>query len=131
MKRISCLLLTVAVLASATSCSKEKDATPAGPKEYQVAYRISSSTLAQSDFVSYTNDAGGTTILNNVALPASYSFKRTMKQGDHVNVAASISSGAPAASDITASILLDGKEVKKETSWGAGAQVAPTYVIGE
>lgn len=129
MKRLTYLLLSGLTLATAASCSKD-DATPTGPKEYQVEYRISSTTAPASDYISYDNESGGTTTLNNVPLPAIYRFKRTMKQGDHVGLLASLDGGT-AASEITASILLDGREVKKETGLGAEAQALPVYVIGQ
>ncbi|GAB3244048.1 hypothetical protein GCM10027346_41330 [Hymenobacter seoulensis] len=129
MKRLTYLLLSCAALATATSCSKD-DATPSGPTEYQVEYRISSATAPTSDYISYDNERGGITTLNNVPLPATYRFKRTMKQGDHLSLLASLDGGT-AASEITASILLDGREVKKETGRGADAQVVPVYVIGQ
>ena len=129
MKRLTYLLLSTITLACAASCSKD-DATPAGPREYHVEYRISSTTAPTSDYISYDNESGGTTTLNNVPLPATYRFKRTMKQGDHLSLLASLDGGT-AALEITASILLDGREVKKETGRGADAQVVPVYVIGQ
>ncbi|UOQ75232.1 hypothetical protein [Hymenobacter cellulosilyticus] len=129
MKRLATLLLSCAALATASNCAKD-DATPTGPKEYQVEYRISSTTVQASDYISYDNESGGTTTVNNVPLPASYRFKRTMKQGDHLSLLASLNGGT-AASEITAAILLDGKEVKKETGRGTNAQAVPVYVIGK
>lgn len=93
-------------------------------------YRVSSSTAPLSDYISYDNESGGTTTLNNVSLPATYRFKRTMKQGDHVGLLASLNGGT-SASEITATILLDGREVRKETGRGADAQAVPVYVIGQ
>lgn len=129
MKRLATLLLSCTALATASSCAKD-DAMPTGPKEYQVEYRISSTTAPVSDYISYDNESGGTTTVNNVPLPATYRFKRTMKQGDHLSLLASLDGGT-AASEITAAILLDGKEVKKETGRGADAQAVPVYVIGQ
>jgi len=129
MKRLTFLLLSSLALTTAVSCSKD-DATPAGPKEYQVEYRITSTTAPSSDYISYDNESGGTTTVNNVLLPATYRFKRTMKQGDHLSLLASLDGGT-AASEITAAILLDGREVKKETGHGADAQAVPVYVIGQ
>ncbi|MBC6609069.1 hypothetical protein H8B13_19780 [Hymenobacter sp. BT188] len=127
MKRLAYLLLSGATLATA-SCSKD-DATPTGPKEYQVEYRVSSPTAPVSEYISYDNESGGTT-LNNVALPATYRFKRTMKKGDHLSMLASLDGGT-ATSEITVAILLDGREVKKETGRGTDAQAVPVYVIGQ
>ncbi|MCC3154742.1 hypothetical protein Q3A66_15850 [Hymenobacter sp. BT770] len=129
MKRLTYLLLSGLTLTTVASCSKD-DATPAGPKEYQVEYRISSPTAPLSDYLSYDNESGGTTTLNNVPLPATYRFKRTMKQGDHLSLLASLDGGT-AASEITAAILLDGREVKKETGRGTDAQAVPVYVLGQ
>ena len=129
MKRLATLVLSCAALATASSCSKD-DATPTGPKEYQVEYRISSTTAPASDYISYDNESGGTTTVNNVPLPATYRFKRTMKQGAHLSLLASLDGGT-AASEITAAILLDGREVKKQTGRGANAQAAPVYVLGQ
>lgn len=128
MKRLTYLLLTGLTLGTASSCSKD-DATPTGPKEYQVEYRISSTTAPTSDCISYDNESGGTTTVNNVSLPATYRFKRTMKPGDHLSLLASLDGGTT-TSEITAAILLDGREVKKETGRGADAQAVPVYVLG-
>ncbi|MCC2548516.1 hypothetical protein LJY25_18860 [Hymenobacter sp. BT175] len=127
MKRFAYLLLSCASLA--TSCSKDNDATPSGPKEYQVEYKVTSNAPT-SDYLSYTNESGGNTTLSNTPLPVSYKFKRTMKQGDNLTILASIDGGT-AASEITCAILLDGKEVKKATGRGVDAQAVPVYVIGE
>jgi len=133
MKRLAYLLLSCATLV-ATSCSKDDTATPNNiqPKDYKVEYRVSSTTNAEADYISYTNATGGTSDLRNVPLPASYSFTRNMKIGDSSLLLASIpSTGSTAASNITVSILLDGKEVKKETGTGVGAQAVPVWVIGQ
>jgi hypothetical protein len=133
MKRLTYLLLSCATLA-ATSCSKNSEPAPTtfvGPKDYQVEYRVSSTSDVVAKHVSYTNATGGTTDLDNVPLPASYSFKRNMKQGDSSLLLANIPAGGTAASNITVSILLDGKEVKKETGTGTSAQAVPVWVIGQ
>ncbi|GAB2469918.1 hypothetical protein GCM10011375_40600 [Hymenobacter qilianensis] len=131
MKRLATLLLNCATLV-ATSCSKDDNGvTPVGPKDYTVEYRVSSTSNLVSDYISYTNATGGTTTLTNVALPVSYSFTRTMKQGDSATLLASLPAGGTAASNITVAILLDGKEVKKETGTGDRAQAVPVWVIGQ
>lgn len=130
MKKLAYLLLTCAALAS-TSCSKNSEPAPTiTPKDYQVEYRISSTSDLVADYVSYTNATGGTTTLSAVPLPATYSFTRNMKLGDSSTLLASVP-GATAGSNVTVSILLDGKEVKKETGTGARAQAVPVWVIGQ
>ncbi|MGI4734263.1 MAG: MmpS family transport accessory protein [Janthinobacterium lividum] len=133
MKRLTYLLLCCAALAAA-SCSKDNETSPSTfvqPKDYQVEYRVSSTSDPIAKHISYTNATGGTTDLDNVPLPASYSFTRNMKQGDNSLLLANIPAGGTAASNITVSILLDGKEVKKETGTGTTAQAVPVWVIGQ
>jgi hypothetical protein len=133
MKRLAYLLLSCATLIT-TSCSKNSEPAPTNfvaPKDYQVEYRVSSTSELVAKHISYTNATGGTTELDNVPLPVSYSFKRNMKQGDSCLLLANIPAGGTAASNITVTILLDGKEVKKETSTGVSAQAVPVWVISQ
>lgn len=134
MKNIACLLLTCATLSlGTTACSKSDDpqATPTvAPKDYQVEYRISSTTAASADYVAYGNETGATTTLGTTALPKTFTFKRNMKLGDNLTLSASLPAGT-AASEVTTAILLDGKEVKKTTTRGAGTLAVAVYVIGE
>ena len=130
MKKIALFLLSGLALVTAPGCSKKNDSDPNVTKEYQVEYRVSSPNATIADDIHYTNETGGTTMLDNVALPATYKFKRTMKRSDSSLILARLSGGT-ATSEITASILLDGKEMKKATGRGANAQVVPVYIIGE
>lgn len=130
MKKTALFLLSGLALATAPGCSKKNDPDVKAPREYQVEYRVSSPTVRTADAVNYTNDTGGTSMLNNVSLPATFTFKRTMKQSDNLVILAGIHGGT-ATSEITASILLDGVEVKKETGRGTDAQAVPVYIIGQ
>lgn len=112
------------------SCSKDDsdDASPStGPKEYQVEYRVTASQATTAQII--YRDATGTEVVDQVAaLPKTYSFKRTMKQADVVSCGAFLSS-APASATVTSTLLVDGKEVKKETGSGANAQAIAIYLI--
>lgn len=130
MKHFAHFLLSGLLVTSLASCSDSKKTDPVAPKEYEVEYRISSTTVTKSDFVLYTNETGGQTQLSGVSLPVSYKFKRTMKLGDATSILASVSSGN-ASSDITATILLDGQEKKKETGRGQNAQANTVFIIGQ
>lgn len=78
----------------------------------------------------YRNKTGAATTLATTALPATHSFKRTMKPGDGLSILARLPSGT-AASEITTLVLLDGWEVTRATGRGVGAQAVSVYVIGE
>lgn len=131
MKRLAYLLLTCATLSlGTTACSKSADpqaAPSSGPKEYQVEYRISSTEPA-ADYVAYANETGANTTLGTTALPKNFTFKRTMKRGDNLNLSASTGTGT-AATEVTTAILLDGKEVKKTTARGSGALAVAVFVV--
>lgn len=133
MKKLAYLLLSCATLTLGTvSCSKESDpqSSPTGaPKDYQVEYRVSSTEPA-ADYLAYANETGASTTLGTTALPKSFSFKRNMKRGDNLTVSATVPGGT-AATEVTTTILLDGKEVKKATARGAGQLAVAVYVIGE
>ena len=129
-------LTTLAALATAllSGCSKTNDPMPvastaSAPKSYQVEYRVSSTTSKEATYFAYTNETGGTTTLTTLALPATLTFKRTMKLGDHVSFLAELPSTSPATAEITGVILLDGQQVVTDTGRGAGAVANVVYVI--
>jgi hypothetical protein len=135
MKKLAYLLLSCAALSlGTTSCSKNEEPTPVAaadvPRDYQVEYRVSSSTDLATDYLAYDNETGGTTTLGLVPLPTSYSFKRNMKKGDHLRLLASIPGGT-ASSEVTVTIFLDGKQVKQDVGRGIKARAVPVYIIGE
>ncbi|KUG07270.1 MmpS family transport accessory protein [Solirubrum puertoriconensis] len=130
MKQLTRVLIGSFCLAAAAGCAKEDNSKPTGPKEYQVEYRISSPSATTANFVLYGNETGGNTQLSNVALPATYTFKRTMKYGDAVNVLANLNTNS-ATAEITTVILLDGQEKKRETGRGNNAQANTVFVIGQ
>jgi hypothetical protein len=133
MKHLAYLILSCAALAT-TSCAKNSEPAPTpsdGSKDYQVEYRVSSTSDLAAKHLYYTNATGETTTLDNVPLPVSYSFKRRMKKGDNMLLFATIAPGGTAASNITVSILLNGKELTKETGTGTSAQAVPVWVMSE
>lgn len=70
-------------------------------------------------------DATGTQVIDeNVALPKTYTFKRTLKSQDLLNIGAFPLSGS-AATSVTCTILLDGKEVSTKTD----PQTVATYLL--
>lgn len=118
-------LLTLATLAqSAVACSKTD-----APGPSPVAPRVSATECRvrapAADYVSDSSETETTTVL-----PATYSFKRTMKTGDGLSVLTSLP-GGPATLDVKTPTLLDGKEVKRGTSRGVASQAVSVYVVNE
>jgi len=133
-KKLAYLLLSCATLSLGTvACSNDNAPQPTptqGPKDYQVEYRVTSTTDASADYVAYANETGATTTLATTALPKTFTFKRNMKLGDNLSLVATIPGGT-ASSEVTTTILLDGKEVKKASGRGVDARAITVYVIGE
>jgi len=107
-----CLLMLV------TSCSKDNDEQPetgsSYPKEVNIEYRITSTTgLATADIL-YVNETGGRTSVDNVSLPYSLKFKRTVNSLDNAAISFSKSASGTAKSEI----LVEDKVVKTETFSG-------------
>lgn len=125
MKKLAYLLISC--VAFATVCGCKKNTEPSGSREYQVEYRITSPTAAKAD-IDYTNETGGSTSLDDQALPKSYTFRRTMSPTDFLTILVFLNDGK-LASEVTVAILLDGNEVEKQTGRGVNASVAMAYQI--
>lgn len=128
MKKRLLMLLMLPLLAG--SCSKDsEDATPSNqPKEYQVEYRVTAVGYTQARSIIY-RDATGTQITDeNVPLPKTYSFKATLKSKDLLSVGA-FPPGGSAASSVTCTILLDGKQVGTKSDPGPDPQTVATYLL--
>ncbi|GGE65760.1 hypothetical protein GCM10011413_35330 [Pedobacter psychrotolerans] len=70
-----------------TSCSKsnyQPGNSNSYPKDVNVEYRITAISGVNSGDVLYANASGGNTSVDNVSLPYSVKFKRTVKQLDNL-----------------------------------------------
>ena len=110
----------LALLLSATllfSCKKDKDNDqPSGfPKEVDIEYRVTATagSLTKAD-VTYTNETGGLSDIDNAALPFSKKFRKTVNKYDVIGL--STTSTLPGG--LKAEILVDNKVVKTETFTG-------------
>lgn len=118
LKKQSLKIVTlIAAVVFFASCSKDKDNGPdqqsGYPKEVTVEYKVTSTNLPKAD-LTFTNETGGTTRVSNAALPASKSFKRTVKFGDDASMGITSYTGGT----IKVEIWIDGKLSKTETYSG-------------
>ncbi len=108
----------LALLLSATllfSCKKgnDNDDTPGGfPKEVNIEYKVTATAgnLTKAD-VTYTNETGGISTVDNAALPFSKKLKKTVDK--YEVIAISTTSALPGG--LKAEILIDNKVAKTET----------------
>ena len=104
-------------------------------REYTVGYSVSATGSSSASVVAYAGPTGNLVQLTNVSVPTTYTFKRTLRAGDGLNIVATVA--APlVATTITATILLDGKVVQTQTGTsqgggtsGASATANIAYVI--
>lgn len=82
---VPCLLLMMFI----TSCSKNNDQpgnNNSYPKDVNVEYRVTAISGVSNGDVLYANASGGNTSVDNVSLPYSVKFKRTVKQSDNLAI---------------------------------------------
>jgi len=106
-----------------TSCSKSNDQpdnSNSYPKDVNVEYRVTAISGVNSGDVLYSNASGGNTSVDNVSLPYSVKFKRTVKQSDNLAISYStIGSG-----EVKVEILVNDQIVETKSFSGT------SYVTG-
>jgi hypothetical protein len=112
--RLMALLLSATLL---FSCKKDDDA-PSGngfPKEVTIEYKASSTTSGLNNAnVTYTNESGGLSTVENAALPFSKKFKRTVNKYEGIGLTGTTSVGG----NLKLEILIDNKVEKSQTFTG-------------
>jgi hypothetical protein len=114
------------MLTACLACGENEEAKPKGSLE--VEYRVSSVSGATVGDISYTNETGGTTDLDDAPLPFSVKFKFSQRPGPLVLLAL-LSDQSGQQQTINGVILIDGQEVKNETGVGAPPAVSIAYVV--
>lgn len=120
-KSVFLLVLSVFFL---LACSKEKDPAPVAS---EIEYRLESSTATSASEITYTNEAGGTTTLQNTPLPFSIKVKPTITPGKVFVLVAYITDPQDKPQSITGSLLVNGKVEDTETGSGVDPHVSLSY----
>lgn len=111
--KLMALLLSASLL---FSCKKDKDDSPSGfPREVNIEYKVTATAgnLTKAD-VTYTNETGGISSVDNTALPFSKKLKKTVNKYEVL----AISTTSTLPGGLKAEILIDNKVVKTETYTG-------------
>ncbi len=119
------MLVVMLLLLPVFSCQRE-EVEHKGP--VGVEYRVSSASGATVGDISYTNETGGTTDLDDAPLPFSVKFKFSQRPGSLVLLALLSDQGGQQQS-VKGVILIDGQEVKNETGVGASPAVSIAYIV--
>ncbi len=120
------LFILIALLLLANSACKREKAEPTGPIE--VEYRVTSSTGSSVAYISYTNETGGTTEIDEALLPFSIKLKFSQRPGSLALLSIVPDQGGQQQS-VTGTILVNGQPVKSETGQGARPAVNIIYVF--
>ena len=108
-------LMLGAAITLFSACSKGSDggggASGTYPRRVNIEYRASSPSGFSHCNIIYTNETGGRTSLDSVALPYSVRFSRTVNRADLTGILASKNAGG----SLKADILIDGVVVKTAT----------------
>jgi hypothetical protein len=116
----------VVLLGLAVFACKREEARPKGPVE--VEYRVSSSSGAALAYISYTNETGGTTRLDEAPLPFSVKLIFSQRPGPLALLVILPNQGGQQQS-VTGTILVDGQSVESETGNGASAAVDLIHIV--
>ncbi len=77
------------------------------PKQVSITYKISSTTTSSLLHIAYKNETGGTTDINNLSLPFTKTFTRTVNRFDNL----SLSCSSNTSQTVKLEILVDNKVV--------------------
>ena len=118
-------LLAILVVLAGFACKRDK-VDPKGPVD--VEYRVTSSSGAAVAYITYTNETGGTTRLDEAPLPFSVKFKFSQRPGPLALRGILPNQGGQQQS-VTGTILVDGQPVESETGDGTSAVVDLVHVL--
>lgn len=93
------------------------------PKQVSITYRITSTTKSSLFHIAYKNEIGGTTEVNNPALPFTKTFTRTVNQFDNL----SLSCSSTTSQTVKLEILVDNKVVNSTENTNTISSVAYVF----
>ena len=140
MKNTKGRLLTLALISltalGLNSCTKDSSPDDPGsefPREVTIVYTASSTTRTVAESVSYTNNSGGSTSLDNVTLPFTVTITRTVDVADFAALNALVVSPASESvmEDVKVEIRINGQVVDTETGTGSGSATADAFYLFE
>ena len=109
------------------SCRSDSNVDNSGgntyPKQVSITYRITSTTKSSLFHIAYKNEIGGTTEVNNPALPFTKTFTRTVNQFDNL----SLSCSSTTSQTVKLEILVDNKVVNSTENTNTISSVAYVF----
>lgn len=114
------VLFSSLLLGLLTGCAKTAvGPTSTGSRDVQVQYQVTATGATKASLIGFTDQQGNITQVNEVALPATYTFTRRVATGASLSIVATVA--APLLpTTLTANILVDGQLVNTQTSTSSG-----------
>lgn len=111
MKLLNTSLFTGLILLLAASCKKaDSNVGNTYPKQVNITYRVSSTTTNSLVFITYDNETGGKTTVDNPTLPITKTITKTVNKNDVVTVGYFVNP----AQTVKLEILVNNQVVKSE-----------------
>jgi len=115
------LILFISILAS---CKKSNSDTGSNyPKQVNIVYKVSSTTVSSATIVQYRNETGGNTDSLNATLPFTKNITRSVNKNDVL----SLGYGTNSNQTVKLEILLNNASVKSQTFTGTAGAI--TYLF--
>ncbi len=126
MKHLFLAMLFLLVAGFGCGEKPEPDVKPKGSDE--IEYRVSSSSGVTVADITYENETGGITDVDDAPLPFSAKFKST-KRPRTLALLVILPDQNGRQQSVTGTMLVNGKEVKSETGVGSSAAISTAYVL--
>ena len=103
--RLFSILMAVVLLG--TACKKDKDKKSGFPRNVTIEYKVSSNSGLSTADITYTNESGGLTDVDNASLPFSRTITKTLNNAQAVG----LNGGKSIPGHLKLEIIVDGKSV--------------------
>lgn len=124
MKLFKTSLFIAFIMIFGTSCSKsDSDTDNTYPKQVSITYRVNSTTTNNLVSITYDNEAGGQTTVNNPALPYTKTITKTVNKYNIITLGYFVN---PAQS-VKLEILANNQVVKSQDYTSANSSMSYTF----
>lgn len=124
MKQLSTSLFIALIILFAASCKKaDSDTDNTYPKQVSITYRVSSTTTNNLVSITYDNETGGQTTVNNPALPFTKTITKTVNKNNIITLGYFVNP----AQTVKLEILVNNQVVKSQSYSNPNSAMSYTF----